>query len=93
MREDSPVNTQGKSRPFKIYKIKDFFFIFWPHAVACRILFPQPRIEPVPLAVEAQSPNHWTAREFPKIKDLKTRKLRLSKFKWLAQVYISGRSG
>ena len=26
---------------------------------------PQPGIEPVPPAVEAWSPNHWTAREFP----------------------------
>ena len=24
-----------------------------------------PEVEPVPLTVEAQSPNHWTAREFP----------------------------
>ena len=29
------------------------------------ILVPGPGIEPVPLAVEAQSPNHWTSREFP----------------------------
>ena len=29
------------------------------------ILVPRPGIEPVPPAVEAQSPNHWTAREFP----------------------------
>ena len=33
--------------------------------MACRILVPQPGIEPVPPAVEAQSPNHWAAREFP----------------------------
>ena len=25
----------------------------------------QPGIEPAPSAVKAQSPNHWTAREFP----------------------------
>ena len=31
----------------------------------CRILVPWPEIEPVPPAVEAWSPNHWTAREFP----------------------------
>ena len=24
-----------------------------------------PEVEPVPLTVETQSPNHWTAREFP----------------------------
>ena len=31
------------------------FFNFWP----------QPRIEPMPLAVEEWSPKHWTTREFP----------------------------
>ena len=29
--------------------------------VACGILVPQPGVEPMPLAVEARSPNHWTA--------------------------------
>ena len=33
--------------------------------MACRILVPRPGIEPVPHAVEARSPNHWTAREVP----------------------------
>ena len=33
--------------------------------MACGILVPQPGIEPVPLAVEVQSPNHWTTRKFP----------------------------
>ena len=28
-----------------------------------RILVPQPEIEPLPLAEEAQSLNHWTTRE------------------------------
>ena len=28
-------------------------------------LVPRPGIEPGPLAVRAQCPNHWTAREFP----------------------------
>ena len=32
--------------------------------MACRILVPWPGIEPVPLAVRAQSPNRWTTREF-----------------------------
>ena len=32
---------------------------------ACRILVPQGGIEPVPPAVEAQSSNIWTPREFP----------------------------
>ena len=31
--------------------------------VACGILVPQPGIEPGPLEVEAQSPNHWSIRE------------------------------
>ena len=32
----------------------------------CRILIPQPEIKPVIPAVEAWSPNHWTAREVPR---------------------------
>ena len=46
-------------------KKKKFFFFFWLRRAACRILVPQPGIEPIPFAVEAQSPNLWTAREFP----------------------------
>ena len=44
-----------------------FFFLqgFWPHRMACRILVPQPGIEPMPPAVEVRSPNHRTTREFP----------------------------
>ena len=33
--------------------------------MACRILVPQPRIEPAPPGVEVQHPNHWTTKEFP----------------------------
>ena len=33
----------------------------------CGILVPRPGIEPAPLALEAQSLNHWTAREVPKV--------------------------
>ena len=33
--------------------------------MACGIVVPRPGIEPTPLAVEAQSLNHWTAREVP----------------------------
>ena len=36
---------------------------FWPCPVACGILVPLPRIEPMPPALEAQSLNHWTTRE------------------------------
>ena len=42
-----------------------FLFLFWTHLMACGVLVPQPGIEPGPLSVKAQSPNHWTAREFP----------------------------
>ena len=38
---------------------------FWPRHETCGIFVPQPGIEPVPSAVKARSPNHWTAREFP----------------------------
>jgi len=34
--------------------------------VACRILVPQPGIEPLLPALEVWSLNHWTAREVPK---------------------------
>ena len=42
-----------------------FFFPIWLHRTACGILVPRPGIEPGPSAVRVQSPNHWTAREFP----------------------------
>ena len=42
-----------------------FYFVFRPRHAACGILVPRPETEPVPLAVKVQSPNHWTASEFP----------------------------
>ena len=45
--------------------IVGLFGVFWQHRKACGILVPQPGMEPVPPAAEAQSPNHWTAREVP----------------------------
>ena len=42
-----------------------FFLNFWLHHAACKILVPQPRMQSAPPAVEAQSLNHWTAREVP----------------------------
>ena len=42
-----------------------FFFFFWPQCTACRVLVSQPESEPTPPAMEARSPNHWTAREVP----------------------------
>ena len=38
--------------------------------MACGILVPQPGFEPAPPALEAQSLNHWTAREVPRSKGL-----------------------
>ena len=35
-----------------------------PYRAACEISVPGPGIEPTPTEVEAQSPNHWTTREF-----------------------------
>ena len=47
-----------------------YFYLFinfsWPRRATCRSLVPG-RDGPVPPAVEAQSLNHWTAREFPTI--------------------------
>ena len=42
-------------------------FSLQPHHTSWGILIPQPRIEPMPPAVEGQSPNHWATREFPHI--------------------------
>ena len=42
-----------------------FFFFFPSHTLAYRILVPQPGIKPMTHTVEARSPNHWTAGEFP----------------------------
>ena len=39
-------------------------FLFFAMGLACRILVPQPRIPPAPLAVKVR-PNPWTTREFP----------------------------
>ena len=40
-------------------------FLFRPWHTACGILVPQLGIEPMPPAVEAQSPKDWTSREVP----------------------------
>ena len=44
---------------------ESFSFFFSLHRAACRILVPWPGMEPTPPAVEAQSPNYWTARQVP----------------------------
>ena len=51
----------GKHGIFK----KIFNLYFWPCHVARGILVPWPGIEPVLPAVEVQSLNHWSTREFP----------------------------
>ena len=52
-----------------------YLFTFWPCLKACGILVPQPGIEPGPLAMKEQSPNHWTAWEFPVLAILERRAL------------------
>ena len=41
-----------------------FFFLGGACHMACRISVPQPGMEPRPLAVKVQSPNHWFTRAF-----------------------------
>ena len=42
-----------------------FLFFFWLCPEACRILLPQPGIEPALPSLEAWGLNHWTARKVP----------------------------
>ena len=42
-----------------------YTFFFLPRHVACGILVPQPAIQPMLPALEAQTLSHWTAREVP----------------------------
>ena len=39
--------------------------MWWLHHISCETLVPWLRLEPAPASVEAQSFNHWTAREVP----------------------------
>ena len=65
-----PLNLpEINSLSLSFFKIKDFTFLsfflsFWSYYVTCGTLVPWPGIKPVPPAVDAQSPNHWT-REVP----------------------------
>ena len=56
--------TLTKPLIFSIFKFFLYLF-FWLHSTRCGILVRLTRIEPVPSAVKARSPKHWTAREFP----------------------------
>ena len=51
------------SFPEKLHNL-DFTFLFFFFGQTSGILIPQPGIEPGPLEVKAQSPNHWTTGEF-----------------------------
>ena len=42
-----------------------FCGVFLLHCAVCGLLVPRPGIKPMPPAVEAQCPNHWTAEECP----------------------------
>ena len=66
IKKDTPTEycTSRSRNPY--LPVKLFFFFFWPCHMACKILVPQPGIEPVPPALEAGSPNLWTTREVPK---------------------------
>ena len=44
-----------------------FFFFLWPHYTVCGILVPGLGIEPRASVLKAQSPNHWTTREFRRL--------------------------
>ena len=55
---------------FRLIDLRHFFFLFFSFGHTMQhvgISVPQPGLEPMPPAVEAWSPNHWTTREFPDI--------------------------
>ena len=58
---------QSRTRLKRLSSSSIFILIIYvqPYHMVCGILVPPPRIEAVPLVVEGQSPNHWTAREIP----------------------------
>ena len=64
-RKESDMTEQLSTHPGIISTAFIYLFIYWPFQAACRILVPQPGMEPRPMAVKAGSPNHWAAREFP----------------------------
>ena len=55
----------SRLRPLFIYLLFIFPVFFCLCCMACEILVPQPEIEPMPPALEAQSLNHWTTRGVP----------------------------
>ena len=59
-----------------------YLFNFWLHWVACGILIPQPGIEPMPSAVKAWSPNHWTSREVSQLIHFKDKEIEVHITSW-----------
>ena len=51
--------------PLKLTLVQLVLFFFGCAIQLAGILAPRPGVEPVPPAVEARSPNHWAAKEFP----------------------------
>ena len=72
-----PIQTQGRTAGWTSF----FSFLFFFFLIL--IFVPQPGIGPTLAALEAQSLNHWTAREVPKL---------LSRnWQWLARVVRKGK--
>ena len=57
--------TEGRTLIEKITIFNLIKNVFWLYHAAGGILVPQPGIEPVPPALEAQNLNHWTTRDVP----------------------------
>ena len=57
----SPGNATRQPRQIdpSIFTFSYFYLFIWSCHMACGILIPGPGMEPRPLAVRAQSPNHW----------------------------------
>ena len=60
----NPTFLSGVLLAFSFFKVFIYLCLFVGHT-ACGILVPQPRIKPVPPALEAPSLNYWTTREVP----------------------------
>ena len=60
----TPVIVSEVSRNGRRWDIDSHLFILGLCCVACGVIVPLPGTEPVPSAVKAQSPNHWTTWEF-----------------------------
>ena len=60
--ETDPALTSSSNLSWHWNKVLNLFF-FLNCPVACRILVPQPRIQTLTPAAEAQSFNHWTTKE------------------------------